>query len=308
MSRSPSAATIAGRCGFRRPITARSRCAQPTGASTPADVSDWFRQRRAGRDRARYRARCAPRSPSPATAGARTRPTRRLRGQAHRRRCAASTAQDPWSPADAGDPGAVQPGDRALRAMPARRSSKTSALDDFDAQARSAIPQRLCARKVDCGLRDAYPGHAAQLARRLHVGDAFVRNGARRNASRSPRPRRRRSGKRSEQIADEPTRGGSRVMDRLRPRRAALSRGRPRRRAQRRTRPTSPVSSPAPPDCPQLAFPVGLDARGMPVGLELLGRPHSDEALVAMMAAIEVARGPLPSPRRSAAGGRSRSP
>ena len=54
---------------------------------------------------------------------------------------------------------------------------------------------------------------------------------------------------------------------------------------------------------PAAAFPVGLDARGMPVGLELLGRPHSDEALVAMMAAIEVARGPLPSPRRSAAGG-----
>ena len=41
----------------------------------------------------------------------------------------------------------------------------------------------------------------------------------------------------------------------------------------------------------------------MPVGVELLGRPHSDEALVTMMAAIEVARGPLPSPRRGAASG-----
>jgi len=41
----------------------------------------------------------------------------------------------------------------------------------------------------------------------------------------------------------------------------------------------------------------------MPVGLELLGRPQSDETLVAMMAALEVARGPLPSPRRGAASG-----
>jgi hypothetical protein len=39
---------------------------------------------------------------------------------------------------------------------------------------------------------------------------------------------------------------------------------------------------------------------GLPVGLELLGRPQSDETLVAMMAAIEAARGPLPRPRRDA--------
>ena len=46
-----------------------------------------------------------------------------------------------------------------------------------------------------------------------------------------------------------------------------------------------------------------MPATAFPVGLELLGRPHSDEALVAMMAALEVARGPLPSARRGAASG-----
>jgi hypothetical protein len=39
---------------------------------------------------------------------------------------------------------------------------------------------------------------------------------------------------------------------------------------------------------------VGLDARGLPIGLELLGRPSTDESLVAMMAAFEQARGPFP--------------
>lgn len=41
---------------------------------------------------------------------------------------------------------------------------------------------------------------------------------------------------------------------------------------------------------PAAAFPIGLDARALPVGLELLGRPHADEALLAMMAAFERAR------------------
>jgi aspartyl-tRNA(Asn)/glutamyl-tRNA(Gln) amidotransferase subunit A len=50
---------------------------------------------------------------------------------------------------------------------------------------------------------------------------------------------------------------------------------------------------------PAAAFPIGLDARGLPVGLELLGRPGDDEALVAMMAAFERARGPLPPARRA---------
>jgi amidase len=45
---------------------------------------------------------------------------------------------------------------------------------------------------------------------------------------------------------------------------------------------------------PAAAFPVALDARGLPVGLELLGRPQSDESLVAMMVAFEQTRGPFP--------------
>jgi aspartyl-tRNA(Asn)/glutamyl-tRNA(Gln) amidotransferase subunit A len=50
---------------------------------------------------------------------------------------------------------------------------------------------------------------------------------------------------------------------------------------------------------PAAAFPVGLDARGMPLGLELMGRPNDDETLVAMMAAFEQARGPLPPAKRN---------
>jgi Asp-tRNA(Asn)/Glu-tRNA(Gln) amidotransferase A subunit family amidase len=49
---------------------------------------------------------------------------------------------------------------------------------------------------------------------------------------------------------------------------------------------------------PAVAFPVGLDHRGLPMGLELLGRPGADEDLVAMMAHFESVRGPLPPPRR----------
>ena len=45
---------------------------------------------------------------------------------------------------------------------------------------------------------------------------------------------------------------------------------------------------------PAAAFPAGVDARGMPVGVELMGRAGADEALVAMMTAFEQTRGPLP--------------
>jgi aspartyl-tRNA(Asn)/glutamyl-tRNA(Gln) amidotransferase subunit A len=45
---------------------------------------------------------------------------------------------------------------------------------------------------------------------------------------------------------------------------------------------------------PAMAIPAGLDDEGMPVGIEILGRPGSDERLVAMAAALEAARGPLP--------------
>jgi amidase len=45
---------------------------------------------------------------------------------------------------------------------------------------------------------------------------------------------------------------------------------------------------------PAAAAPAGLDGRGMPFGIEWIGRPGSDESLVAMMAAFEAARGKLP--------------
>ena len=48
---------------------------------------------------------------------------------------------------------------------------------------------------------------------------------------------------------------------------------------------------------PAVVLPVGLDPRGLPVGVELLGRPYDDEALVGMMAAFEAARGALPQAR-----------
>ncbi len=45
---------------------------------------------------------------------------------------------------------------------------------------------------------------------------------------------------------------------------------------------------------PAAALAVGMDHRGMPVGLELLGPSGSDELLVGLLQAIEAVRGPLP--------------
>jgi Asp-tRNA(Asn)/Glu-tRNA(Gln) amidotransferase A subunit family amidase len=50
---------------------------------------------------------------------------------------------------------------------------------------------------------------------------------------------------------------------------------------------------------PAVAFPIAIDERGLPIGLEFLGRARADETLVAMMAHFESARGPLPLPRYS---------
>jgi aspartyl-tRNA(Asn)/glutamyl-tRNA(Gln) amidotransferase subunit A len=52
---------------------------------------------------------------------------------------------------------------------------------------------------------------------------------------------------------------------------------------------------------PAVAFPVGVDSRGLPLGLELLGRSRADEWLVAAMAHFEALRGPLPAPPPPAA-------
>jgi aspartyl-tRNA(Asn)/glutamyl-tRNA(Gln) amidotransferase subunit A len=50
---------------------------------------------------------------------------------------------------------------------------------------------------------------------------------------------------------------------------------------------------------PSGAVPMALDGRGMPIGIEWLGRPGSDEMLVGIMAAFETARGPLSPPKRN---------
>ncbi len=58
----------------------------------------------------------------------------------------------------------------------------------------------------------------------------------------------------------------------------------------------SPATSPAVPGVPAVAFPVALDSRGLPIGLELLGRSlNADETLVAMMGCVRgAARGAFP--------------
>jgi Asp-tRNA(Asn)/Glu-tRNA(Gln) amidotransferase A subunit family amidase len=41
--------------------------------------------------------------------------------------------------------------------------------------------------------------------------------------------------------------------------------------------------------------PCGLDSGGMPVGLQVVGRPESEESVVALMAAVEASfQMPLP--------------
>lgn len=45
---------------------------------------------------------------------------------------------------------------------------------------------------------------------------------------------------------------------------------------------------------PAVVLPIGMDQRGMPVGVELLGATGRDEDLVAMATALEAERGPLP--------------
>ncbi len=48
---------------------------------------------------------------------------------------------------------------------------------------------------------------------------------------------------------------------------------------------------------PAVALPVGVDGRGLPVGLEVLGAGGRDEDLIAIAAVLEARRGPLPPPR-----------
>ncbi|MCB9797305.1 MAG: amidase [Alphaproteobacteria bacterium] len=49
--------------------------------------------------------------------------------------------------------------------------------------------------------------------------------------------------------------------------------------------------------CPAMSVPVGLDARGMPVGVQLIGPPRGEARLLAVAAAVESRVGPLTPPR-----------
>jgi len=51
---------------------------------------------------------------------------------------------------------------------------------------------------------------------------------------------------------------------------------------------------------PALTLPFGFDADGMPCGVQIVGRPYEEELLLALGAELESARGPFPTPARSA--------
>jgi aspartyl-tRNA(Asn)/glutamyl-tRNA(Gln) amidotransferase subunit A len=48
---------------------------------------------------------------------------------------------------------------------------------------------------------------------------------------------------------------------------------------------------------PGLVVPAGLSAHGLPLGLQLIGRPFDEESLLALGAVVEAAAGPFPPPR-----------
>jgi Asp-tRNA(Asn)/Glu-tRNA(Gln) amidotransferase A subunit family amidase len=51
------------------------------------------------------------------------------------------------------------------------------------------------------------------------------------------------------------------------------------------------------PNLPVLSLPIGLTPSGLPIGMQIVGRPHANERLLALAGAIETMRGPFPSPR-----------
>ena len=171
-SRSPSAATIAARCGipavYNGAVTLRATYGR---FDVPRHLSDRIRQRRAGRDRARNRARCAPRSPSPATAGARTRPRRHLRGKRIGIVLRRFDRKDPWSPAE---PETQKLFRQAIALMRNAGADivEDIRLDDFDARLGPGFLKGF-ARRVDAAFA-TYPGRSARLARRVSRRGAFV--------------------------------------------------------------------------------------------------------------------------------------
>jgi Asp-tRNA(Asn)/Glu-tRNA(Gln) amidotransferase A subunit family amidase len=51
------------------------------------------------------------------------------------------------------------------------------------------------------------------------------------------------------------------------------------------------------PNLPVLSLPIGLSQSGLPIGMQIVGRPHANERLLALAGAIEAIRGPFPMPR-----------
>jgi Asp-tRNA(Asn)/Glu-tRNA(Gln) amidotransferase A subunit family amidase len=50
------------------------------------------------------------------------------------------------------------------------------------------------------------------------------------------------------------------------------------------------------PALPVLSLPIGLTSSGLPIGMQIAGRPHANERLLALAGAIEAMRGPFPTP------------
>jgi Asp-tRNA(Asn)/Glu-tRNA(Gln) amidotransferase A subunit family amidase len=47
---------------------------------------------------------------------------------------------------------------------------------------------------------------------------------------------------------------------------------------------------------PGISVPMRLSADGLPIGVQLIGRPNEDELLLEVAARLEEARGPFPTP------------
>jgi Asp-tRNA(Asn)/Glu-tRNA(Gln) amidotransferase A subunit family amidase len=47
---------------------------------------------------------------------------------------------------------------------------------------------------------------------------------------------------------------------------------------------------------PGMVIPFGIDDQGLPIGIQLVGRPYEDELLIDLAIRLEEARGPFPAP------------
>jgi Asp-tRNA(Asn)/Glu-tRNA(Gln) amidotransferase A subunit family amidase len=51
---------------------------------------------------------------------------------------------------------------------------------------------------------------------------------------------------------------------------------------------------------PGMAVPVGMSSEGLPIGVQVIGRPYEEEIILAVAEAIERGRGPWPLPGKEA--------